>query len=176
MILGQVGIAAHVLVAERELQDLHAREAETLHHGDDVYTAQVGPSGNAVPPERILMTMEEFERLTLKPELDCVEGRCNTLDEQAWYNMDRRQWGLAREFMTDYPMSQYAREGPEHLDGSLQGPRIGDKIKLYAKPLFSPEERKAYLAEVETELRRVGGGDLEKGKKLVRERSLAFYR
>lgn len=50
-----------------------------------------------------------------------------------------------------------------------------DRFITYAKPYLSAEERKAFLAELEAELKRLGGGDLKKGAEVVEKRVKAFW-
>jgi len=148
-----------------------------LHHGDDIYTSWVGPSGNAAPPERLLLTRDEWKRLADSPELDCADGKCNSREEQTEYNVERRQILLAGEYHTDGPMYEYASKGRDYLDGSLRGYRVGDdELHTFAKPYLSTEERMAFIAEVEAELKRIGGGDIKEGGEIVRLRVKAFWR
>ena len=146
-----------------------------LNHGDDIYTSIIGPSGNAVPSRKLLLSRDEWARLVESPELDCVEGKCNTPREQADFNIGRRQRQLAREYMTDWALYNYISKGPEYLNDSLRGYRVDNKFVTYAMPYLSAEERRAFIAEVEAELRRLGGGDTKKGGEIVLRRSDAFW-
>jgi hypothetical protein len=146
-----------------------------LNHGDDVYTSLIAPSGNEVPPAELLLTANDWEALVVTPAVDCVEGRCNTLKEQADYNVGRRERLLARKHMTDGFLYKLVKEGPVAVDAELRGYETNNELVTFAKPFLSDEERRAFLAELEAELARLGGGDAEKGKAVVEQRVKAFW-
>lgn len=146
-----------------------------LNHGDDIYTLLIAPSGNEVPPAELLLTAKEWEALVASPPVDCVDGKCNTPKEQADYNVGRRERLLARKHMTDGFLYKLVKEGPAAVDAELRGYEVDNKLVTFAKPYFSDDERKAFLAELEAELRRLGEGDLEKGKAVVLKRVKLFW-
>lgn len=146
-----------------------------LNHGDDIYTTTIAPSGNEVPSAELLLDRREWETLVASPAIDCVDGRCNTLKEQADYNVGRRELLLARKHRSDGLLFRYLKGGAAAVDADLRGYELNGAIVTFAKPYFSDEERRSTLAEIEAELVRIGGGDIEKGKAVVEKRVKAFW-
>lgn len=146
-----------------------------LNHGDDIYTLLIAPSGNEVPPAELLLDRRDWASLVASPAVDCADDKCNTPKEQADYNVGRRERLLARKHMTDGFLYKLVREGPAAVDAELRGYEVDNKLVTFAKPYLSGDERKAFLAELEAELARLGGGDAEKGKAVVMKRVKAFW-
>lgn len=145
-----------------------------LSHGDDIYSATIGPAGNQVPVGRILLSHEEYRRLVEKPAIDCAGGRCNSKRQQAAYNIARRNRLLAVEFLTDGLLYDFAG-GPAELDKDLRGVKDDGDLR-YVKPLLDENERKSAIAAIEAEARRLGGGDAARGAGIAKKRATDFYR
>jgi len=180
-ILRGVNIPVENSMKGKHEYNMHSRPVfptakRALNHGDDIYSTLVGASGNKIPGSRMLLTQKEWETLVQSPKLDCVAGKCNTKEEQADYNIGRRQRLLAREFLTDGFLAEYHYKDPKYVDESLQGFRVGGGFNTFAKPYLSAEERKAFISEIEAELKRLGGGDIKKGGKIANDRARAFYK
>lgn len=142
----------------------------SMPHGDDPYNSVLLPSGSVVPSSELLYTLEEMETRFLAPGIDCDETMCNTVGEQASYNSGRDHWQLAYLYLSDTLLYQYAQYGPEYLDDSLRGPRIGGGVVEYARPYFTEAERAVMVDAARARLLEIGGGDLEEGKSIVRAR------
>lgn len=142
----------------------------SMPHGDNPYTTVLYPSGAAIPSSELFYSTAEMTELFFAPELDCDGADCNTRGEQASYNMGKDLRRIAFAYRGDYLLYEYAVYGPDYLNDSLRGSRVGGEVQEFAHPFFEAEERAAIVAEVENVLETLGDGDLEAGKTVVRIR------
>ena len=141
-----------------------------LVHGDDPYTMLFDMSGNIIPSANLFYSMTELTNRFLNPSIDCVGSRCNSVGVQASYNQEKDQWQLTRDYLADYPLYIYAMGGASVLDAKLEGPTLNMNGYEYAKPLFPPAERQAFIDDIAGKLIEVGNGDPAAGGAIVRER------
>jgi hypothetical protein len=158
---------------------IHSRPAfpsvnRSMPHGDDPYKRLLTPSGAVIPSSKIFYTSAEMIVKFLIPPVDCIRGECNTVSEQASYNSNKDHLQLACDYMVDYILYLYARDGANYLNDYLRGPIRRGVVHEYVKPYFTAEERAAIIAAVENKLREIGGGDLEAGKAKVIDRFQRF--
>jgi hypothetical protein len=140
----------------------------SMPHGDDVYTAYLTPSGDRpVPIREIFYTDAEMEALFLDPAVDCTGGSCNTPGEQASYNSAKEHIRRTFDHGSDWPLYTYLLSGAEGLDEHLTHIPNGSSPIAFVKPLFTPAERAAMVAQVEARLTEIGGGDPLAGQEIV---------
>jgi hypothetical protein len=143
----------------------------SMPHGDDPYSSMLANSSQSLPIAAVFYSGAEMRELFLEPLLDCDNGVCNTLGQQACHNMVRHQILRSFEHQGDYLLHQYQMYGPEHLrDAVLHGIPIGGEFVTYARPLFSDDEKEAMISAVEEYLTELGSGDIEIGKAIVSAR------
>ena len=141
-----------------------------LVHGDDPYTMQFDMSGNIILSANLFYSLTELTNRFLNPPIDCVGSQCNSVGVQASYNQEKDQWQLTRDYLADYPLYIYARGGATALDAKLDGPTLNMNGYEYAKPLFPPAERQAFINDVANKLTEIGNGDPAAGGAIVIER------
>jgi hypothetical protein len=137
-----------------------------LPHGDDTHGGMMVASGNAVPISEVFFSTTEVNNRFINPSIDCVSGNCNSVGNQADYNLTQYHWSLQFQHMADFPLYEYARGGNAHLDNLLIGPKINGS-PLFVKPFFESTDRVAMIAAVVTTLTEIGDGDIEAGKAKV---------
>jgi hypothetical protein len=140
-----------------------------MPHADDVYTKSFTPSGGVVPSSEIFYTLDRMKVNFLNPKTDCIDGKCNSPEDQANYNSYRDQELLSYEYMTDWLLYIYASESATGLDKYLAFDRT-----TFVKPFFKEARRKAMVNAVENKIRKIGGGDIEQGKDKVIKRYFLF--
>lgn len=146
-----------------------------LVHGDDPYTMQLDMSGNVIPSADLFYSTAELSNDFVNPSLDCVGGNCNSVGVQASYNSEKDLWQLAHDYLADYPMYIYARNGAAALDADLTGPTLAQDGFEYVKPLFQPAERQTYINDIAAKLTEIGGGNPVAGGAIVIERWQRYH-
>lgn len=145
-----------------------------LVHGDDPYTMQLDMSGNIIPSADLFYSLAELSDRFINPPIDCDGSRCNSVDVQASYNQEKDQWRLAHDYLADYPLYIYARNGAAALNARLDGPDPDLAGYDYVQPLFQPAERQVIIDDVANKLTQIGNGDLAAGGAIVIERWRRF--
>jgi hypothetical protein len=145
-----------------------------LPHGDDTYSGMMTATGNPVPISDIFFSTAEVNTQFINPSIDCVSGNCNSVGNQADYNLTRYHWSLQFQHMSDFALYEYARAGSAHLNDVLIGPKINNN-RLFVKALFDTADRAAKIAAVVVKLTEIGNGDIEAGKAKVIERYERFW-
>jgi archaellum component FlaG (FlaF/FlaG flagellin family) len=145
-----------------------------LPHGDDTHGGMMVTSGNAVPISEVFFSTAEVNNRFINPSIDCVNGNCNSVGNQADYNLTQYHWSLQFQHVADFPLYEYARGGNAHLNELLIGPKINGN-PLFVKPFFDAPDRAAKIAAVVATLTEIGNGDIEAGKAKVIARYERFY-
>jgi hypothetical protein len=146
-----------------------------LVHGDDPYTMLLDMSGNIIPSTNLFYSLTELSDRFIDPPIDCVDSQCNPVGVQAGYNQEKDQWQLTHDYLADYPLYIYARDGAAALDSRLEGPDPNLAGYEYVKPLFQPGERQTIIDDVATKLMEIGDGDVTAGGAIVIERWQRFH-
>lgn len=140
---------------------------KSMPHGDDPYSRTSLPSGVPIPTAKIFYSLAEMNSKFSAPTPDCVAGTCNTVGEQAGYNLGKDKIKLVYDLRGDGILNVYASRGANYMDEYLQGPFRGGSVRPYVKPYFEAAERATMIAEIENRLTQLGGGDIEAGKAIV---------
>ena len=103
--------------------------------------------------------------------------KCNTPAEQASYNAQRDHLEKAAHYLADDILYFFAVFGPDGLNAYLQdtNPTDGDDDNDYAYPYISFQERMAIIDATAMEIEKIGNGDIEAGKLIVRDRVTRFH-
>lgn len=139
----------------------------SMPHADEVYNAVLSPSGGVVPSSQIFYSGAEMNAKFLNPPVDCVGGNCNTVGQQAGYNLGKSELVLAYAVAADYLLYDFAQYGAAYLNDRLRGPSIGGVIHEYVRPYFTPAERTAMVGVIQIKVQEIGSGDLDAGKAIV---------
>jgi hypothetical protein len=158
----------------------HSRAAfpsvdRSLDHSDDPYNNELFPSGGATAISQLFYTYAQMNTLFFNPVLDSNNGITNTPGQQAAFNKGKHIMQIAYDYMSGGLLYEYAQFGPDYLNDSLRGPRIGTgTVVQYAYPYFTDAERASMVAAVENKVKSIGGGDLTLGKNKVVARNNLF--
>ena len=142
----------------------------TFPHGDDIYNGLIKQSGNKHPVEDLFLSLEAYDQLIVNPEVDCVDGDCNTTTEQALYNSLKRYYEIALNNMTDGILDYYRPSTNRFLDNILTTSGGGGMTLDYVRPYYDEEERATHIANITQTIRDMGHGDPVAGLALVNER------
>lgn len=142
--------------------DLHLRWA------DDLLNPIFAPSGNAIPITKVFLHKDEIGQLIGNPALDCTpdRSRCNTIQEQAAYNIQKRFLQAAREYLQDFILQLRCSEERARFKTFLQGE--------YVRPYFTTTELNAFVAAIEAKIRDQGSGNWNEGCRFVTARWRRF--
>lgn len=173
VVLANVNIPAYrghlTLTGGPGVDHTHARPVfpsicRSMPHGDDVYNSRLRPSGSVVPSSRIMYSLAEMQERFTAPDLEC-SSECNTTGTQASVNSARDVLQHAFEYKADSLLEPDRDRLVETLTG----------VDWFAQPLFDEETREAMADGLEDRLRAIGGGDLEAGRAIVRQRRLDYF-
>jgi hypothetical protein len=148
-----------------------------MPHADDVYSSILIPSGNVIPVSEIFYTLSEMDSKFLNPTVQCSSVKCNTPGEQASYNAVREKLQKAADYLSDGILYYFASFGHDGLDSFLQDldHTDGDDDNGYAYPYIPFQERMAIIDAAAMEIEKIGNGDIEAGKLIVKDRFSRFH-
>jgi hypothetical protein len=144
-----------------------------VSHGDDFYdrtwNVLSGGMGHLVPTELLFVSLAYLNDSVLNPtQLDCNNSVCNNKAQQALFNTTQLKVMLDVQFLTDHVLNIRVQDwdslkSPQNLMDYL----TGVDGQIYAKPLFSEEQRIIVWKRVDSCLSAMGNGDWMKGAQIV---------